>query len=95
VEFVQIVEFKTNRIDEMREVSRKYQEEGGGGGNQALVCADRDNKGRYFVVARFEDYETAMKNSEDPKTQELAAKLGELADGPPTYYNLDVIEDLG
>jgi hypothetical protein len=95
LEFVQIVEFKTSKIDEMREVARKYQEEGGGGGNQAMICGDRDNEGRYFVIARFADYETAMRNSEDPKTQELAGKLGELADGPATYYNLDLIEDLG
>ena len=92
MEFVQIVEFKTSKIDEMREVGRKYQEEGGGGGNEAFVCSDRDNEGRYFIIARFADYESAMKNSEDPKTQELAGKMQELADGPPTFYNLDLIE---
>ena len=94
MEFVQIVEFNTSRIDEMKDLGRKYEEEGGGGAG-AMVCADRDNAGRYFIIATFDDYDAAMKNSEDPKTQELAAKMQELADGPPTFYNLDLLERIG
>jgi quinol monooxygenase YgiN len=94
MQFVQIVEFKTSKIDEMRELGKKYQEEGGGGGNKAIVCADRDNEGTYLIIATFGSYEEAMKNSEAPETQELARKMGELADGPPNFRNLDLIEEL-
>ena len=94
MEFVQIVEFNTSRIDEMKDLGRKYEEEGAGGAG-AMVCADRDNPGRYFIIATFDDYDSAMKNSEDPRTQELSAKMRELADGPPTFHNLDLIERIG
>ncbi|MCA1842427.1 MAG: hypothetical protein LC792_04420 [Actinobacteria bacterium] len=94
MEFVQIVEFNTSRIDEMKDLGRKY-EEAGGGGAGVMICRDRDNEGRYFIIASFDDYDTAMKNSEDPKTQELASKMQELADGPPTFYNLDLLERMG
>jgi hypothetical protein len=57
------------------------------------VCEDRDNPGRYFQLVFFDTYEYAMKNSELPVTQEIAGKMAELADGPPAFYNLDVIDD--
>jgi hypothetical protein len=34
-----------------------------------------------------------MKNSELPITQEFAGKMGALADGPASFYNLNVLED--
>ena len=40
----------------------------------------------------FDSYESAMKNSELPITQEFAEKMGTVADGPPTFYNLNVVE---
>ena len=94
MKFVQIVEFKTSKIDEMQALGRDY-EAAGGGGSGALICADRDNAGRYFVIAQFESHEAAMENSSRPETQALAAKMGELSDGPPTFYNLDLLETIG
>jgi hypothetical protein len=32
-----------------------------------------------------------MENSNRPDTSEFAAKMAKLCDGPPKYYNLDVI----
>ena len=34
-----------------------------------------------------------MENSNSPKTQEMSQKMMGLADGPPTFYNLDVLDD--
>ena len=91
--FVQIVEFRSGNIDEIRERGRQYNAETGAGRvNEAVLAADRDNPGRYFVIAQFESYEAAMENSERPETQALAADMARLADGPPTFYNLDVVE---
>jgi len=95
MKFVQIVEFRTSRIDEMTALGREYEEGGGGGGGTGMVCADRDDPGRYLVIATFEDYESAMANSEDPRTQELAGKMAELADGPPRFHNLDLVDTIG
>jgi hypothetical protein len=57
-----------------------------------VLSEDRDNPGRYFQVVFFDSYVSAMKNSELPVTQEFAEKMSALADGPPTFYNLNVVE---
>jgi hypothetical protein len=38
--------------------------------------------------------ESAMKNSNLPVTQEFSARMVALADGQPTFYNLDVAQDV-
>ena len=95
MKFVQIVEFKTTNIDQMRERGRRYAQESGGGAGSAFVCEDRDNPGTYLVIATFDSYEEAMKNSEAPETQALAADMANLSDGPPAFRNLDLLEELG
>jgi hypothetical protein len=40
-------------------------------------------------------YESAMENSKLPVTQQFSQRMMALADGPPTFYNLEVIEDVG
>lgn len=95
MKFVQIVEFKTSDIDAMKARGKRYEEETGGGGGSALFCEDRDNPGTYLVVATFASYEEAMANSEKPETQALAADMMALSDGPPTFRNLNVMEELG
>ena len=94
MKFVQIVEFETSQIDEMRARAKRYEEETGGGGSAAMICADRDNPGRYLVVATFDSYEQAMENSEAPETQALAADMASLSNGPPTFRNLDLLDEL-
>jgi hypothetical protein len=41
-------------------------------------------------IVEFPSYEEASANSELPETAEVAARLAELCDGPPTFRNLDV-----
>jgi quinol monooxygenase YgiN len=92
--FVQIVEFNTSKIDEVRKSADDFRAatEGKRTVARVTIAADRDNPGRHFVIAEFPSYEEAMKNSELPETQELAKRQQALSDGPPTFYNLDVIE---
>ena len=90
--FVQLVEMSTSRIDEMR----KFNEEWRAANPDSLfdwsiVAADRDHPGKYVAIVQFESYEVAMRNSDDPRTAEFAAKMEELSDGPPTFRNLDVV----
>jgi hypothetical protein len=42
----------------------------------------------------FDSYESAMENSANPVTGEYAAKMAALADGDPTFLNLEVLEDV-
>jgi quinol monooxygenase YgiN len=95
VKFVQVIEFKTKKIDEIQKLDQEWEAatKGKRTAERVVVCQDRDNPGRYFVIAQFPSYEAAQKNNELPETQEFAQKQMALADGPPTFYNLDVIDE--
>jgi hypothetical protein len=89
--FVQIIEWKTSRIDEVEQLNEEWRERFPDmGPTRILVGADRDNPNSYVTVVEFESYEAAMKNSEDPATSEFADRMAKLCDGPPTFHNLDV-----
>jgi hypothetical protein len=44
-------------------------------------------------VVFFDSDDAAMKNSESPSTKEFAGRMTALAEGPPTFSNLNTIED--
>ena len=56
-----------------------------------MIAADRDRPGYYLNLVEFDSYESAMENSNRPETAEFSAKMAELCDGPPRFYNLDVV----
>jgi hypothetical protein len=92
--FIQIIEFRTSDIDEIRAVGEEWEAAATDTTARSRVTVqDRDNPGRYFNIVSFDSYEEAMKNSDDPVTQKFSQRLGELIDGQPTFYNLDVIEE--
>jgi hypothetical protein len=33
-----------------------------------------------------------MQNSDRPETSAFAARMADLCDGPPTFYNLDIVQ---
>ncbi len=93
--FVQIIEFRTSKINEMRKIGDEW-EAAAGTDRQArrrVLCEDRDNPGRYFNVVFFDSYDSAMENSNLPVTQQFSQKMMALGDGQPVFYNLDVIDD--
>ena len=93
--FVQIIEFKTSKFDEMKKLGDEWEAAAGGSttARRRILCQDRDNAGRYFNIVFFDSYESAMENSNNPATQEFSQKMMGLGDGPPTFYNLDVVEE--
>jgi hypothetical protein len=92
--FVQIIEFRTSKEDEMRQLGNDWETNAGDSttATRRVLCQDRDNPGRYFNLVFFDSYESAMENSNNPVTQDFAQKMMALGDGPPTFYNLDVVE---
>ena len=89
--FVQIIEFKTSRYDEIRALVDERRDQPGlalGG----MIAEDRDRPGVYINVVEFESFETAMENSDSPETQEFAARMAELCDGPAKFTNLNLLE---
>ncbi|RSS68892.1 putative quinol monooxygenase [Streptomyces sp. WAC06614] len=95
MKFAQIIDFETERIDEVRDLLRGYEErvraEGRSGTPTArTLLKDRANPHRYLVVVEFESYEAAMANSNAPETSELAQHLSALMTRPTTYTDCDV-----
>ncbi|HET7689974.1 MAG TPA: hypothetical protein VFK41_06335 [Nocardioidaceae bacterium] len=90
--FIQIIVFESSKIDEIRALAEDYRAANPGNVNRASFTADRDNPNTYCNIVEFESYEAAMENSNRPETSEFAGKLAALCDGPPKFYNLDVME---
>jgi len=93
--FVQVIEFRTSKIDEMRKVGDEWEAAAGpdSKARRIVVCKDRDDPGRFFNIVFFDSYESAVENSNLPATQEFSQKMMALGDGTPTFYNLDVLDD--
>lgn len=95
MKFVQIVDFETQRIEEMRQLvedADKRRAGRGGGPTHRLVLKDRNQPGRYLVVIEFDSHEDAMRNSEDPETTGFAEQMAALCTRPPSFTDCDVQE---
>ena len=89
--FIQIVEFKSDRGDEVLALGDDMESRRSEGTVRRInVTKDRDRPGYFFSIIEFDSYEEAMENSNRPETSEFAEKMGKLCDGPPTFRNLDV-----
>jgi len=95
VAFIQVIQYQTSKIDDMRKIGDEWEAAAGNTATsrRVILGKDRDNAGQYFTLAFFDSFESAMENSNSPKTQEMSQKMMGLADGPPTFYNLDVLDD--
>ena len=94
--FIQIIEFTTSRAGELDAVLDEWLEktEGKRTATRGVQARDRDRANTYVHIIEFPSFEEAMANSELPETAEVAARLAELCDGPPTFRNLDVARDM-
>ncbi|MEU8779586.1 hypothetical protein [Streptomyces sp. NPDC048606] len=95
--FAQIIDFETERIDEVRDALRAYEERVRAQGRTGAPVArtllnDRANPNRYLAVVEFDSHESAVANSDAPETGELARHLSTLMTRPPVYTDCDVHE---
>ena len=91
--FVQIIEFKTNRIDELKRLADEMGSDSGRGeALRGTVTQDRDRPGWYFNIVEFDSYESAMSNSNRSEVSAFAAKMAALCEEPPRFHNLDVVQ---
>ncbi|WP_340381017.1 hypothetical protein U5640_33925 [Streptomyces sp. SS7] len=94
--FVQIIDFETDRIDEMRALAEEGDRElgdGVGGPVRRLVLKDRSRPDHYLVVVEFDSHEEAMRNSASPETSKFAERMAALCTKPPSFTDCDV-EDI-
>jgi len=91
--FVQIIEFKTTRIDELKKLADEMDSNSGSGAAlRGTVTQDRDRPDWYFNIVEFDSYESAMSNSNHPEVSAFAAKMAALCEEPPRFHNLDVVQ---
>jgi hypothetical protein len=88
--FIQVMQGKCSRQDEMRALSREWVEQSGSGANGWLGgtygFTDDDT---FFGVIRFTDRDSAMANSARPETSAFAERMGALFDGPVEFHDCD------
>jgi hypothetical protein len=90
--FVQLIEIKTRRIDEVVALDEQWVQAIGAArtARWAVRTADRDRPDTYLEIVEFPSYAAAMANSDHPATSDLAAALRKLCDAEPTFRNLEV-----
>jgi hypothetical protein len=94
--FIQVIEYRTSRWDEMQELLTRYRKETEGRrtAQRTTICVDRSAPSRYTAIVEFPSYEAAMENSNLPETEELAEAMLALCDEPPVFHNLEVSQIL-
>ena len=93
--FIQLIEYKTSRIDELNTALDAWLEKTKGrrAASRGIQTRDRDAANTYIQIVEFPSYDEAMANSTLPETSEFAAQLAALCEGPPAFRNLDVIRE--
>lgn len=93
--FIQIIEARTEKIDEIMALDEQWEEktEGRRTARRSIVTRDRNDPSRHLIIVFFDSYESAMENSQLPETQEFAAQFEKLMDGAPTFHDLDLVSD--
>lgn len=90
--FVQIIEYETDRPDEVRALGESRSSEMGDPppGFRLVVTRDRDRPNRYVTIVEFASYEAAMENSQRPETDAFAREMRALCTSEPRFQNLEV-----
>ena len=92
--FIQLVEMRTKNVDEIMKLDDQWEKatEGKRTLRRAIVGRDRNDPERHVIIAFFDDYDSAMQNSNLPETQEFAAKQAAFAEAVQ-FIDLEVIDD--
>ncbi len=90
--FIQIIEYKTSRIDEVDKMLDEFVNSTQGKRTTSRVSstADRDQPNTYVDIVEFPSYDAAQKNNELPEVQRISEQMAKLTDGAPIFRNLDV-----
>jgi quinol monooxygenase YgiN len=91
--FVQLIEFRTDRIEEFDAAAEEWLAAIGAERTAAwyIVGRDREDPGAYVEMVEFPSYDEAMVNSKHPATARIAERMREIVDGEPKFRNLDVV----
>lgn len=93
--FVQLIDCKTTRYDDMNRLMDSWVEatRGKRTATHSMIGKDRARTGHYVEIVEFPSYEEAMKNSQLPETNRIFEEMVALCDETPTFTDLDVVRD--
>ncbi|WP_128379163.1 ester cyclase [Streptomyces cavernae] len=93
--FVQLIDCKTSRFDEMNRLMDAWVEQTRGKrtATHNVIGKDRSDASHFVEIVEFPSYEEAMRNSNLPETDRIFRQLVELCDEMPTFTDLDVVRD--
>jgi predicted ester cyclase len=93
--FVQIIDCKTSRFDEMNRLMDTWVEQTKGKrtATHNVIGKDRSDASHYIEIVEFPSYEEAMRNSNLPETDRIFREMVALCDEMPVFTDLDVVRD--
>ncbi|WP_282696307.1 ester cyclase [Streptomyces sp. CC208A] len=93
--FVQVIDCKTSRADELNGLMDAWIEatQGKRTATHSIVGRDRADSTHVMEIVEFPSYEEAMKNSNLPETDRIFREMVALCDGEPSFTDLDVMRD--
>ncbi|MET8680840.1 ester cyclase [Streptomyces sp. NPDC004647] len=93
--FVQIIDCKTSKIDDMNRLMDTWVEQTKGKrtATHSIVARDRSDSSHLVEIVEFPSYEEAMKNSNLPETDRIFQEMVALCDEMPAFTDLDVVRD--
>ena len=93
--FVQIIEGRTDKMDELTKLDDEWYAatEGKRTLVRSVLGRDRNDPEHFVVLAFFDSYESAMENSNLPETSDFAERQTKLMNGEPTFIDLEIIDD--
>ncbi|MFI9153860.1 ester cyclase [Streptomyces sp. NPDC053367] len=93
--FVQLIDCKTSRFDEMNRLMDTWVEQTRGKrtATHNVIGKDRSDASHYIEIVEFPSYEEAMRNSNLPETDRIFRDMVALCDEMPTFTDLEVVRD--
>ncbi|MEV6207758.1 ester cyclase [Kitasatospora sp. NPDC051914] len=93
--FVQLIECRTDKVDDLNRLMDNWIEQSKGRrtATHSMVGADRADARHVVEIVEFPSYEEAMRNSQLPETDRIFHEMVALCDEPPTFTDLDIVRD--
>lgn len=90
--FVQLIEYETDRPEEVNKVFDEWMKatEGKRTVMHEMHGQDRDKPTHFVDIVEFPSYEAAMQNDKLPETKQGAEKVRSLCTSEPRFVNLEI-----
>ncbi len=93
--FVQLIDCRTSRFDEMNRLMDRWVEQTKGKrtATHDIIGKDRSDASHFIEIVEFPSYEEAMRNSNLPETDRIFQEMVALCEEMPTFTDLDVVRE--